>query len=160
MQSGNGDKPIGNLLKYRNISEEDIDLYLALITNNSRYRFLLPLRDIVDDDQKFLQILDLFAGTRMWFPDRIRTYRYLERATTYNYLKDRNFSPDAYKTIAKQIDKRVTQTKSLMTTIEATLEEREKDIRVVSSGVQKELESRNDYLDSIDSYDFDFTEED
>ena len=160
MQSGNDRKPVGNLLKYRNVSKEDIDLYLTLIMNNSKYRFLLPIRDIVDDDQKFVQILDLFAGSRIWFPDRLRTYRYLEKATTYNYLKNRGFSPGAYKTIAKQIDKRVTQTKSLMTTVEATIEGRERDIKVETDLVKKELEGINNYLDSIDSYNFDFTEDD
>ena len=160
MQSGKERKPVGNLLKYRNVSKEDIDLYLTLIVSNNKYRFLLPLRDIINDDQKFLQILDLYAGSKVWFPDRIRTYRYLEKATTYNYLKYRNFSPKAYKTVAKQIDRRVTQTKSLMTTVEANIEEREKDIRISLGSVQRELENRNDHLDSIDDYDFDFTEED
>ena len=160
MQSGNERKPVGNLLKYRNINKTDIDLYLTLIVSNSKYRFLLPLRHIIDDDQKFLQILDLFAGSRIWFPDRVRTYRYLEKAATYNYLRERDFSPAAYKTVAKQIDKRVTQTKSLMTTVDTTLELREKDIGVATAAVQKELENRNDCMDSIDDYDFDFTEED
>ena len=159
MKYGNKVKPVGNLLKFKNISSRDVDLYLTLITHNDRYRFLLPLRDIIDDDKKFLEILDLFARCSVWFPDRNRTYRCLEKAATYNYLKDRNFSPSAYKTVAKQIDRRITQTKSLMTTLEASMEHRERNIKTATNKVKKELESRNEGLDSISSYDFDFTED-
>ena len=148
-------KLVGNLLKYKNIKKEDIDLFLILLFNN-KYKLLAPLRDIIDDDFKFLEILDLFAGSRIWFPERLRSYRNLERATTYNYLKERGFSPEAYKSAAKQIDKRIIQTRSLMETIDTTLS-LEKDIKASMRLVQKELETRKK-LDPLESYNFDFTE--
>lgn len=150
-------KLVGNLLKYKSIKKEDIDLFLILLFNN-KYKLLAPLRDIIDDDIKFLEILDLFAGSRIWFPERLRSYRNLERATTYNYLKERNFSPEAYKSVAKQIDKRIIQTKSLMETIDATLTN-EKEIKASMRMIQKDLNTRK-RLDPLEDYSFEFTEGD
>ena len=151
-------KDVGNLLKFKNVSKEDIDLFLMLLYNN-KYKLLLPLRDIIDDDQKFLEVVDLFAGYRLWFPERIKTYRYLERATTYNYLKERNFSPQAYKSIAKQIDKRVIQTRSLMETVESTVNNREKMIKADVKQIKRDLDNRKK-LDPLENYSFDFIEGD
>lgn len=157
MTHGSKEKLVGSLLKYKGIKREDLDLYFLLLFK-SRYKLLAPLRDIIDDDYKFLQILDLFAGTRIWFPPRDRTYRVLERATSYNYLKERNFSHEAYKALAKRIDRRLIQTKTLMDTVDRVLTQ-EKTIRKQMRDIDKLLEE-SQAKDNIQSYNFEFTEGD
>ena len=73
-------------------------------------------------------------------------------------MKERNFSPEAYKSAAKQIDKRIIQTKSLMETIDSVLVS-EKDIKASIRAIEKDLENKK-VLDPIYTYTFDFTEGD
>lgn len=138
MDSGDKQKQVGSLLKYKNLNAEDLDLYLTLIYN-TKYKYLVSLRNILDNDKKFLELLDIFAGIRIWFPERERTYRYLEKSCTYNYLKNRDFSKDAYSVISKLVEKRVIQVKSMITNLEATLVEREEMLRNSTREVEKLL---------------------
>lgn len=106
----------GSLLLFRQATEEDMDLMLKLLSSE-KYEFISILRYIIGNDEDLLKVLDTLSGAKVVFPERKKIYKTLEKVFIYNYVKSRGFSQQAYVAMAKHYDKRVTQVKAMVDTM-------------------------------------------
>lgn len=109
---------LGCLALFKNITDEDMELFIDLVTNDFS-PFLRVLYNIVGDKNKILRILDAFEGQRIYFQDRKKFYKTLEKVTIYNYIKNHNYAPEAYSSMSKQFQKRVSQLRNIVDRINA-----------------------------------------
>lgn len=115
------DYSVGNLLPFRNLTQEQKELFIKLISDDYSHVFQI-LFNIIEDDQKVLELLDILSGQRIQFPPRKKLYKLLEKIQIYTYSKHRNFSEDSYKTQAKIYKKRISQIKSIVDRINYLLD--------------------------------------
>ena len=111
----------GSLMLFYMCSKEDIDLLMTLISRGS-LEYIQLLRDIVKDDLALLKLFDVMSGARVQFPERKKIYKTLEKVVIYNYCKSQGFSEASYIFMAKQYNKRIPQTKSIVRTIQKFLD--------------------------------------
>lgn len=111
---------VGSLIVFKDLTKEQKDLFIKLISGEYSYLFQI-LYNVIDDDNKVLEILDIFEGQRFQFPSRKKLYKLLTRIKFYTYVKSRDYSEDAYKTLAKQNNMRISQIKSLVNRIDNIL---------------------------------------
>lgn len=110
------DEP-GSIMLYNKISQEQMDLFIAMIARG-KYEYINLLKGIFDNDFLLLEALDVLAGQRMVIPDRRKIYKTLEKVFIYTYCKARGFSEESYKSIAKQYNKRGPQVKAMVETMQ------------------------------------------
>ena len=84
-----------------------------MITNDFS-PFLRVLYNIVDDKTLILKILDAFEGQRIYFPDRKKIFKTMERVVIYNYIVNHNYSEESYSAMSKQFSKRVSQIRNIV----------------------------------------------
>ena len=60
---------VGNLVSFRNMTDEQIELFIKLISDDSSYVFQV-LFNILEDNDLTLQLIDIFAGQKIQFPTR------------------------------------------------------------------------------------------
>lgn len=111
---------IGSLLNFRNLNEEQKNIFIKLLSDDCSYQFQL-LFNILDDNILVLQLIDTFADTKMIFPSRKKVYKLLEKIQIYTYIKHKNYSDNSYKLMAKQYKKRISQIKNIVTRIDYLL---------------------------------------
>lgn len=111
---------IGSLLNFRNLDEEQKNIFIKLLSDDCSYQFQL-LFNILDDNILVLQIIDVFANTKIVFPNRKKIYKLLEKIQIYTYVKKKNYSNEAYKLMARQYKKRISQIKDTVTRIDYLL---------------------------------------
>lgn len=110
----------GSLLSFRDLSDDQRDIFIKLLSDECSYQFQL-LFNILDDNMLTLQLIDSFADTRLMFPTRKRMYRLLEKIQIYTYIKKKNYSNEAYKLMAKQYKKRIAQVRDIVDRIDHLL---------------------------------------
>lgn len=108
---------LGCLALFKNISDEDMQLFIDLVTNDFS-PFLRTLYNIVGDRNTVLRILDAFEGQRIYFQDRKKLYKTLEKVTIYDYIKNHDYEHEAYSTMSKQFSKRVSQIRNIVERID------------------------------------------
>lgn len=108
---------LGSLTLFRHISNEDMELFIDIITNDFS-PFCRVLYNIIKDKQTILKIFDAFEGQRVYFPDRKKFYKTLEKCVIYNYIVDHDYSPESYSTMSKQYSKRVSQIRNIVDRID------------------------------------------
>ena len=111
---------IGSLLNFRNLNEEQKNIFIKLLSDDCSYQFQL-LFNILDDNILVLQLIDTFADTKMIFPSRKKVYKLLEKIQIYTYVKHQNYSDNSYKLMSKQYKKRISQVKNIVTRIDYLL---------------------------------------
>lgn len=104
---------VGSLIAYRNITDEQRNLFIKLLSDECGYQFNL-LYNILEDNILFLQIIDSFANIKLVFPNRKKMFKLLEKIQIYTFCKSKNFSDDSYKLMAKQYGKRISQIRSII----------------------------------------------
>jgi len=104
---------VGSLITYRNITDEQRNLFIKLLSDECGYQFNL-LYNILEDNILFLQIIDSFANVKLVFPNRKKMFKLLEKIQIYTFCKSKNFSDDSYKLMAKQYGKRISQIRSII----------------------------------------------
>lgn len=114
------DYSVGNLLPFRNLTDEQKNLFIKLISDDYTYIFQI-LFNIINDDKKTLELLDILSGQRIQFPSRKKLYKLLEKIQMYTYSKHRNFSEESYKIQSKIYKKRISQIKNIVTRIDYLL---------------------------------------
>lgn len=114
------DYSVGNLLPFRNLTKEQKELFIKLISDDYSYIFQI-LFNIIEDDQKTLELLDILSGQRIQFPPRKKLYKLLEKIQMYTYSKHRNFSEESFKTQSKIYKKRISQIKNIVNRIDYLL---------------------------------------
>ena len=75
-----------------------------------------------------MELLDIFAGKKIQFPDRKKLYKLLEKIRIYTYVKSRNYSPESYKLLAKQYKKRISQIRSTVERVDYLLNNINKEV--------------------------------
>lgn len=111
---------VGCLSAYRNLTEEQKDLFIKLVSDDCSSEFQI-LFNILDDDILTLEILDIFAGRRISFPDRKKLHKLFEKIQIYTFVKNRGKTADSYQLLAKQYKKRISQIKAVVERIEYLL---------------------------------------
>ena len=112
---------IGKTSLYKDLSDEKYDLFLKLLSfENSEF---LDVLNKMTDRNTVLQILDVFAGEYIKFPNRKSVLWVLQKVNMYTYLKQKDFSEDAYKFISKEYDRTVYEIKKIVKVIEKNLEQ-------------------------------------
>ena len=124
---------VGNLVSFRNMNQEQIELFIKLISDESSYLFQV-LFNVLEDDDLALQFIDIFAGQKIQFPSRKKIYKLLERIKIYTYVKSKNYSQDSIQLLAKQYKRRNSQIKSYVDRIDYLL----------ANGKYRELEELED----------------
>jgi Mor family transcriptional regulator len=111
---------IGSLLIYRDITEEQKNLFIDFLSTDISSCFKV-LFNIIDDDFLVMELLDVFAGKKIQFPDRKKLYKLLEKVKIYSYVKSKNYSPESYKLLAKQYKKRISQIRSTVERVDSLI---------------------------------------
>jgi len=111
---------VGSLLAYRDLTEEQKNLFVDLLAVDLSSSLKI-LFNVIDDDFLTLELLDIFAGKKIQFPDRKKMYKLLEKIKIYTFIKSKNYSSESYKLLSKQYKKRVSQIKSSVDRIEYLL---------------------------------------
>lgn len=125
----------GSMVIFKNLTNEQRDIFLKLISDEYSYLFQV-LFNILDDNILTLELIDIFAGQRIQFPTRKRMYKLLEKIQIYTFVKNRNYSSESYRLLAKQYKKRVSQITATVERVDYLLnngkfknvEHKEKDI--------------------------------
>lgn len=110
---------IGKTSLFKDLSDDKYDLFLKLLSfENSEF---LDVLCKMTDRNTVLQILDVFAGEYIKFPNRKSVLWVLQKVNMYTYLKQKDFSEDAYKFISKEYDRTVYEIKKIVKVIEKNL---------------------------------------
>ena len=114
------DYDVGKLLSFRNLTSEQRDLFIKLISdeNSSLYQILF---NVIDDTQKTIELIDILAGERLIFPNRKKVYKLLEKIQIYTYVKHREDKEKSCQVLAKVYNKRVSQIKAAVSRIDYLL---------------------------------------
>lgn len=111
---------VGKTALYKDLDDEKYDLFVKLLSfDNSD--FLDVLVKMVDRNT-LLKLLDTFAGESIRFPNRKSVIWVLEKVSMYIYLKRRNFSEEAYRTVSKDYDRTVYEIKKIVNIINKNLD--------------------------------------
>lgn len=124
---------VGNLVSFRNMNQEQVELFIKLISDESSYLFQV-LFNVLEDDDAALQLIDIFAGQKIQFPSRKKIYKLLERIKIYTYVKSKGYSQESIQLLAKQYKRRNSQIKSYVDRIDYLL----------ANGKYRELENLED----------------
>lgn len=112
---------VGSLVIFKNLSKQQKELFIKLISDD--YSSLVQvLFNIIEDDNKVLQIVDIFAGQKIQFPSRKKLYKLLEKIKIYTYVKSKDYSSDACQLLAKQYKKRVSQIRATASRVDYLLD--------------------------------------
>lgn len=114
------DFSVGSLITFNNITPEQREIFIKLLSDDYSYMFQV-LFNILEDDALVLELVDIFADKRLTFPPRKRIYKLLEKVRVYTYVKSRNYSEDSYAVLAKQYKKRISQIKSMVQRVDYLL---------------------------------------
>lgn len=111
---------VGNLITFRNMTDEQKTLLIKLISDDNSYVFQV-LFNILEDNDLVLELLDIFSGKKIIFPTRKKLYKLLEKIKIYTYVKSKNYSQESIQLLAKQYKKRNSQIKSYVDRIDYLL---------------------------------------
>ena len=103
---------VGSLSTFRNLSEEQKKLFIKLVSDDCSSVFQI-LFNVINDDLLTLELIDIFAGERIAFPNRKKLYKLLEKIQIYTFIKSKRDSPEAYQLLAKQYKRRISQIKAI-----------------------------------------------
>lgn len=123
---------VGSLSTFRNLSEEQKKLFIKLVSDDCSSVFQI-LFNVIDDDLLTLELIDIFAGERISFPNRKKLYKLLEKIQIYTFINSKGGSPEAYQLLAKQYKRRISQIKAIVNRIDYLL----------SGGAYKDIEDKN-----------------
>ena len=112
--------PVGCLSTFRDLSKEERDLFIKLLSDDCSSAFQI-LFNIIDDDILVLEILDIFAGNKVNFPNRKKLHKLLEKIQIYTFVKSKGKTPESYQLLAKQYKKRISQIKAVVDRIDYLL---------------------------------------
>ena len=104
---------VGSLLAFKDLTKEQKDIFIKLISDDYSYLFQV-LFNIIEDDNLVLEIIDILAGQKIQFPTRKKLYKLLEKIKIYTFVKNKNYSQDSCKLLAKQYNNRQRKKKWLV----------------------------------------------
>ena len=110
---------IGKTALFKDLSDEKYELFLKLLSFENN-EFLEVLSKMTDKNT-LLKLLDVFSGEYIRFPNRKRIIWVLEKVNIYTYLKNKNFSDEAYYTVSKEYDRTIYEIKKIVNVIEKNL---------------------------------------
>ena len=113
---------VGKLLVFRDLTEEQKNIFIKLVSSEYSYIFQV-LFNIIDDDYLTLELIDILAGQKLQIPSRKKIYKLLEKIRIYTFIKSKNNSLEAYKLLAKQYNVRISQIKSAVNRVQQLLNE-------------------------------------
>lgn len=113
---------VGKLLAFRDLTEDQKNIFIKLVSSEYSYIFQV-LFNIIDDDYLTLELIDILAGQKLQIPNRKKLYKLLEKIKIYTFIKQKNYSSEAYKLLAKQYNIRISQVKSAVSRVEQLLNE-------------------------------------
>lgn len=116
----NNQEDIGKTVLFKDLDEDKFELFLKFLSFE-KSEFLNIIR-VMTDNNTLLKLLDTFAGTSIRFPNRKSLIWVLEKVNIYTYLKNHNFSQDAYYTMSKEYDRTVYELKKIVNVIEKNLQ--------------------------------------
>lgn len=111
---------VGSLLNFRNLTEDQKNIFIKLLSDDCSYQFQI-LFNIIDDNLLVLQLIDTFANSKIMFPNRKKIYKLLEKIQIYTFIKSKNYSNESFRLMAKQYKKRISQIKGIVTRIDYLL---------------------------------------
>lgn len=129
---------VGSLLAFRNLTDKQKDLFIKLVSDDCSSSFQV-LFNILEDNILTLEIIDIFAGTKIVFPNRKKLHKLLEKIQIYTFVNSKGRSSESYQLLAKQYKKRISQIKAIVERIDYLLEKgKYKDI--------EEIEDKNSII--------------
>lgn len=111
---------VGSLVLFKNLTKEQQELFIKLVGDDYSSSIQV-LYNILEDSNKTMMLIDLFAGQRVAFPDRKKLYKLLEKIKIYTYVKNHDFSYQSFVTMAKQYKRRTSQIKAIVNRVEHLL---------------------------------------
>lgn len=104
----------GCLVTFRKMTDEQYKILEKQLSDNVSYKLGI-LKNVVNDNELFLKILDIFAEESINFPKRKQLFQYLDRTFMYTYVKNRGFTEEAFNSVAKHFGEKlaVVKTKTL-----------------------------------------------
>lgn len=113
---------VGSLIVFKDLTAEQKEIFVKLLSDDNSY-LIQVLFNILEDDYKTLQLIDLLAGQRIQFPDRKKIHRLLEKIQIYTFVKHSNNKEAACKLLAKQYNKRILQIRTIVDRIDYLLDD-------------------------------------
>ena len=97
---------VGSLSTFRDLSDEQKNLFIKLVSDDCSSVFQV-LFNIIDDNLLTLELIDIFAGEKISFPNRKKLYKILEKIQIYTFIKSKGYSQESYQLLAKQYKRRM-----------------------------------------------------
>ena len=124
---------VGSLSTFRDLSDEQKNLFIKLVSDDCSSIFQV-LFNIIDDNLLTLELIDIFAGEKISFPNRKKLYKILEKIQIYTFIKSKGYSQESYQLLAKQYKRRISQIKSVVDRVNFLL----------SGGAYKDIETKKE----------------
>lgn len=124
---------VGSLSTFRDLSDEQKNLFIKLVSDDCSSVFQV-LFNIIDDNLLTLELIDIFAGEKISFPNRKKLYKILEKIQIYTFIKSKGYSQESYQLLAKQYKRRISQIKSVVDRVNFLL----------SGGAYKDIETKKE----------------
>lgn len=103
------------------INDKESKLLLTYLRNTNKTSAYDLINYLIGID--YLQFLDLLAGNTLKIPSRKSIYRDLEYIKIYNFVKEKKFSTDSIRTVAKLYTKNISFVKRAIIKISKSLNE-------------------------------------
>ena len=114
----------GCLVTFRKMTDEQYKIFEKQLSDNVSYKLGI-LRNVLNDDMLFLEILDVFAGENISIPNRKQTFQYLDRTFMYTYAKKRGFTEEAFVSVSKHFGEKLAVVKNKTMRISSLLDKEE-----------------------------------
>ena len=124
---------VGSLSTFRDLSDEQKNLFIKLVSDDCSSVFQV-LFNIIDDNLLTLELIDIFAGEKISFPNRKKLYKILEKIQIYTFIKSKGYSQESYQLLAKQYKRRISRIKSVVDRVNFLL----------SGGAYKDIETKKE----------------
>lgn len=111
---------IGKTVLFKDLDDEKYELFLNILSFENG-EFLDILHKMIDRNT-LLKLLDVFAGEYIKFPNRKSVIWVLDKVNMYTYLKNRDFSDEAYRVVSKEYDRTVYEIKKIVNVIQKNLQ--------------------------------------
>jgi hypothetical protein len=101
----------GCLAFFKDLTPEQYKYFILQLSDTSTYKLDI-LKNLINDDVKFLMICDIFAGENLCFPNRKLMFQTFNKAFMYDYVKKRDFSETSFELAAKIFNDKIPTVKN------------------------------------------------
>ena len=91
MKEKDDDFELGKLLNFKDLDDDKLKIFIKLLSDDCSSTFQV-ISNVLEDNYLFVELLDIFAGSKIQFPTRKKLYKLLEKTYIYSFVKKSKIS--------------------------------------------------------------------